>query len=242
MNTLARSSRPRLISTARSREDRHGQDEAGREMSTRSAAPTSAEKLPPRTQARGQARRREILATATSLFAARGFNSVSFADISKEVGISQAGVLHYFPTKADLLLEVLKLREEKNSEARIDYIDSGAHPLDAYVRSLRDNDAQPELVKLFVMLIAECAAPEHPGHEWFVKRNENLYQEMLVMMTDVIDEAKLPEGVTLETVTRWMVALPQGLGSKWIYDTQAFDRGGTFQLFVAMLRPYMKEA
>lgn len=167
---------------------------------------------------------------------------MSFADISKEVGISQAGVLHYFPTKADLLLEVLKLREEKNSEARIDYIDSGAHPLDAYVKSLRDNDAQPELVKLFVILIAECAAPEHPGHEWFVERNENLYQEMLAMMTDVIDEAKLPEGVTLETVTRWMVALPQGLGSKWIYDTQAFDRGRTFQLFVTMLRPYMKDA
>lgn len=242
MNTLARSSRRRLISTARSHEDGNGQEEAGTEMSTGSTTPLSAEKLPPRTQARGLARRREILATATSLFSARGFHSVSFADISKEVGISQAGVLHYFPTKADLLLEVLKLREEKNLAARTEYIESGARPLEAYVQSLLDNDEQPELVKLFVILIAECAAPEHPGHEWFVARNEDLYQEMLVMMSDVIDEAKLPEGVSLETVTRWMVALPQGLGSKWIYDTQAFDRGGTFQLFVTMLRPYMKDA
>lgn len=220
----------------------------GEEVTTMTKKDSSAtntarvDELRPRTQARGQARRRQIIETATSLFAASGFNKVSFADISKEVGISQAGVLHYFPSKADLLLEVLKHREGNNAAARAKYIEDGARPLDAHVRTLFDNDSHPELVQLFVVLAAECAAPEHPGHGWFSRRNDTLYEWMIDVVRELIDEAKLPAGVTVQTVTRWLVALPQGLGAKWIYDTEAFDRAGTFQLFIRILEPYMKDS
>ncbi len=174
------------------------------------------------------------------MFSASGFNRVSIGDIAKEVGISQAGILHYFPSKADLLLEVLKDREASNQTARTEYIAEGLHPLEAHIRTLKDNDASPEIVQLFVVLAGESAATEHPGHEWFAERNEKLYLWMLRIMSDTIDETKLPAGVTIETVARWMVALPPGLGAKWMYDTEAFDRAGAVELFVRMLRPYMK--
>lgn len=38
--------------------------------------------------------RQAILNAATSLFAAHGYNYVRIADIAKQVGISDAGVLH----------------------------------------------------------------------------------------------------------------------------------------------------
>lgn len=242
MRTLARYSRRRPTSTVRSHEGTPSYGEETILMTTTKDAPghESASSLPPRTQARGQARRREILATATSMFSARGFNKVSIGDIAKGVGISQAGILHYFPSKADLLLEVLKEREDKNEAARIEYTAGGDGPLEAHVRTLKDNDASPELVQLFVVLAAESAAPEHPGHEWFAERNGKLYRWMLATISEVIDETKLPGGVTVETVARWLVALPPGLGSKWVYETEAFDRAGTVELFIRMLRPYMK--
>jgi AcrR family transcriptional regulator len=44
-------------------------------------------------------------------FATRGYNKASLAEISDRVGLTQAGVLHCFPSKADLLTGVLELRD-----------------------------------------------------------------------------------------------------------------------------------
>ena len=55
----------------------------------------------------------ELVNCARALLASGGYNSFSYADISKSVGISKASIHHHFPSKADLVKTVLvRYREE----------------------------------------------------------------------------------------------------------------------------------
>jgi AcrR family transcriptional regulator len=189
--------------------------------------------------ARGEARRREIIETAMSAFSHGGFNRVSLADVASQVGITQAGILHYFPTKAALLLAVLQEREARNEADRVAREEQGLSALDAYVSTLTDNDVQPELVRLYVILAAESTVIEAPGHDWFLKRNADLVETMRANVAELIDETKLPPGIDAGVLARWLLGLAHGLGAFWVFDPAAFDRGGHMELFVRLLEPYM---
>jgi TetR/AcrR family transcriptional repressor of nem operon len=55
----------------------------------------------------------DILSCARSLIIAGGYNGFSYADIAKVVGIRNASIHHHFPSKADLVRElVARYREE----------------------------------------------------------------------------------------------------------------------------------
>jgi AcrR family transcriptional regulator len=200
----------------------------------------------PRSQAgveprpRGEARKKEILKTASGLFAVGGFNAVSLADIAAEVGITQAGILHYFPTKAALLLAVLQDRDEKNTASQNAREAAGESPLEAYVGMLRENEQHPELVQLFVILSAESTSEDHPGHDWFKRRNANSMPMVTGWMRSEIDESKLPPGVDAEMLARWLLALSHGLGAQWVLNRAEFDRAGSVGLFLHMLTPYLR--
>lgn len=192
-------------------------------------------------QARGLARRKEILDTATSMFAGGGFNSVSLADIAAAVGITQAGILHYFPTKAALLIAVLQEREASNERLGATVRTEGMDGLSTYFRTLALNEENPALVQLFVLLSAEALAEDHPGHDWFVQRNKRLVERMTGYVTDVVDVDRLPEGLDVQTIARWIMALSNGLGAQWLIDPSAFSRHEAVSKIMILLRPYLRD-
>jgi AcrR family transcriptional regulator len=53
-------------------------------------------------------RRRQILACARRLFSERSYDAVSTTDIAKEAGVARGLLHHYFGTKRDLYLEVVR--------------------------------------------------------------------------------------------------------------------------------------
>ena len=53
-------------------------------------------------------------APRSSCFTAHGFRGASLDAVAAAVGISRQGVLHYFPSKTNLLLGVLELRDEES--------------------------------------------------------------------------------------------------------------------------------
>lgn len=57
---------------------------------------------------RGQERRDNLLAYATEQFAANGFHPTSVADIVDGVGVGKGVFYWYFPSKDELLLEILR--------------------------------------------------------------------------------------------------------------------------------------
>src|SRR5512136_2484615 len=55
----------------------------------------------------------EILDLAENLLLDRGFNGFSYADISSVLGIKNAAVHYYFPTKSDLGIAVIQRAKER---------------------------------------------------------------------------------------------------------------------------------
>ena len=60
--------------------------------------------------AKSAERRRQIVDAAFELFAAHGYRGASLQDVADRVGLSQTGLLHYFPSKRELLIAVLAKR------------------------------------------------------------------------------------------------------------------------------------
>jgi AcrR family transcriptional regulator len=57
----------------------------------------------------GENTRSRLTTAATRLFTEKGYESTSVADILKVAGANSGSLYHFFPTKQDLLLEVLRL-------------------------------------------------------------------------------------------------------------------------------------
>src|SRR5918911_4142767 len=57
------------------------------------------------------ATRQQIADVAMRLFATRGFDAVTVADVAAEAGVSQKTVFNYFPTKEDLFFDEVPARE-----------------------------------------------------------------------------------------------------------------------------------
>lgn len=192
-------------------------------------------------QARGRARKRAILDSATKLFAMRGFNKVSLADIADSVGVTQAGLLYYFPTKAELLLAVLQERDDRNVVRQNEGKRDGASALDAYFRMLAVNDQSPELVRLFVVVSAEALDADHPGHEWVRNRDTRVLGNVIRYVEEAFDVARLPERITPEVIARWIMALSSGLGAQWVRADESFDRADYAARLMILLEPYLKD-
>jgi AcrR family transcriptional regulator len=77
--------------------------------------------------------RQLIAETARRLFAERGFESVTVADVARAADVSEATVFNYFPTKEDLFYSGLEAFEEELLTA-IRERDSGESVLTAFGR------------------------------------------------------------------------------------------------------------
>ena len=67
--------------------------------------------------AKGVAKREEILTRALDVIAREGYRGASVKELADAVGLSQAGLLHYFDSKEELFTEILRKRDELDSVA-----------------------------------------------------------------------------------------------------------------------------
>ena len=58
-------------------------------------------------------RRLQILMTGLDLFVSKGYHATKTSDISKLAGISEGLLFHYFPTKHDLYMELVKMGSQE---------------------------------------------------------------------------------------------------------------------------------
>lgn len=98
---------------------------------------------------KGERRRREILLAAIDVFSRRGYRNASIREIADSVGLTQAGLLHYFPSKEDLFAEVVRVRDELDEATSDDIVEA--------LRIAIEHNVQVEgLVHLFVTVSAEA--------------------------------------------------------------------------------------
>src|ERR1700710_3114662 len=118
------------------------------------------------TNARGQARREQLIVLALDAFATRGFRGVSTASIADAAGLSEPGLLHHFPTKRDLLFGVLEHYDRENGARIRERMEAGGSFRDQIAALARAHEADPTFIRLYNVLAAESLYPEPAAHEW----------------------------------------------------------------------------
>lgn len=183
----------------------------------------------------GRLRREEILRAASDMFAERGYRGASLALIAERVGMSTPGLLHHFPTKEDLLIELLALRHEQDSErVRKLSTEHGGRILDALLELAVNNAKTPGLVRLFTVLAAESVDDGHPGHEWFVGRYRGTRGSVTEMLGDEQRRGLIREDVDTELTAAQILAMFDGVQLQWLLDPEAVD-------LVATLADYLRD-
>src|SRR5512143_641098 len=112
--------------------------------------------MPKRTQAeRTQQRKEQVIREAIRFFGQNGYHGAKLADIAKAAGVTEPGLLHHFPSKAHLLMQVLAERDridrERFDPSQHDGMETPFTPLQELVEY---NETVPGLVQLFTVLVA----------------------------------------------------------------------------------------
>lgn len=184
--------------------------------------------------AKSTERRQAILVAAHAVFAAHGYRGGSLQDVADHVGMSQTSLLHYFPTKSDLLLAVLDWRDSIS--------DDGTTPpepeetlVDAVIRQARFNEEIPGVIELYTVLCAESVTEGHPGREFFTERFERLRRSYARRFTQLADEGRLRDGVDPEAAAASLIALWDGIQTQWLLAPDSVDMAGCLRGYLELV-------
>jgi AcrR family transcriptional regulator len=190
-------------------------------------------------------RTEEILEAATKLLAEYGFQGTTLALVAEAVGLTEPGVLHYFPSKVHLLQAVLDYHEKKDLET---YVKSGqveqksATEVFQLLETLvAENEKIPGLIQLFTVLVSESIRSDHPSHNYFVERYR-CGREMYVAQLLKTLQTPLSPDIDLNELAVLIMAVMDGLQIQWLLDPQKVDMAKTFKLFSKMIADYLEKS
>ncbi|MBO0514393.1 TetR/AcrR family transcriptional regulator [Streptomyces beijiangensis] len=183
---------------------------------------------------RSDARRAEILRAALEVIAERGYRGASLGSVAERVGLTQQGLLHYFPTKEALLVAVLEARDrwDPGAAGRT----AGPWSLELLGSLVEYNAMRPGIVQTFAALLGESVTEDHPARAFFTRR----YVQVRASMADTLREEygdRLPGGLTPEETAPLLVAIMDGLQYQWLLDPESVDMAAAFRAFVTLLAP-----
>jgi len=136
-----------------------------------------------KTRAKSSDTRQRIVETAERLFYAEGVRAVGIDRIIAEAEVAKMSLYNHFPSKDDLILAVLRYREEK-FDAMFGqwmgrYAQTGSDRLEAFFAALKDWFESPGFRGcMFINSFAELADAKHPGSQFSVTHKER-FHEML---------------------------------------------------------------
>ncbi|CBG73415.1 MULTISPECIES: TetR/AcrR family transcriptional regulator [Streptomyces] len=177
---------------------------------------------------RGEERRAEIVLAALEVIAERGYRGASMAAVAERVGLTQQGLLHYFPTKDALLVAVLEERD------RWDALPDSTLRLDLLGSLVEYNAMRPGIVQTFSALLGESVTEGHPAREFFTQRYGRVRGAMAEVLRAEYGD-RLPSGLTPERAAPLLVAVMDGLQYQWLLDPGSVDMPGAFRDFLALL-------
>ncbi|AWB94417.1 TetR family transcriptional regulator [Agromyces badenianii] len=165
--------------------------------------------------AKGVAKREEILTAALDVIARNGYRRTSVRELAHAVGLSQAGLLHYFSSKEELFQEILRKRDEVDTAA---FNLDTAEPIEAFLGVIRHNSEVPGLVQLYAQLSTEAGDPEHPSHAFFVERYAQFRTLFVGMLRDEQAAGRLDPDLDLDRIGNLFLAAADGLQTQWMLD------------------------
>ena len=163
-------------------------------------------------------RRRSILEAATKVFAERGYQASSLREVATAAGISLSNLVHHFGSKEEILLAVLRQRDDDGTRA------SMSKTADDLYRQILDqaktNETRSVLTALFAVLSAESTTLGHPARDYFFARYRRVREDYVQVFSKLQEQGRLREGVDPQKAAASVVALWDGLQLQWLLDPE----------------------
>lgn len=169
------------------------------------------------TYAKSEGRRSTISLAALEVFSDLGYHAGTVRQIANRIGMSDAGILHHFPKKSDLLLAALEVRDKPLRERIGNFGTTPDELRSALIAIVREHAQLPGSIRLYCTTLADASDPHHFAHEYFRGR----YERLLHLLTDTFDRLNrtgillpaAPRDVALATMAhldgvqmQWLVA------------------------------------
>ncbi|MGP3979734.1 TetR family transcriptional regulator [Streptomyces sp. KR80] len=171
-------------------------------------------------------------------FAARGYNKASLAEIADQAGLTQAGVLHYFSSKANLLTSVLELRDESDIEQLGTERPRGLAFLHHLVGTARRNAEREGIVRLYAVLSAESVTADHPAQDYFRDRYAGLRAFVIEALSEACELGEVRDDVgdlDIENTANAIIAVMDGLQVQWLLAPEAVDMAAATDRVISAL-------
>lgn len=179
---------------------------------------------PRRSRPETLARRERILKAAMATFGTRGYHKGPLTEIADQVGMTHAGVLHHFGSKDQLLLEVLRYRDESDvKDLEGQHIPDGIDLFRHLVKTAMLNAQRAGLVQAYVVLSAESVTEGHPARDFFVDRYRTLRREAGDAFRAVCAERGIDAPETVDRAAASIMAVMDGLQVQWLLEPEQVD-------------------
>ena len=181
----------------------------------------------PRSRPETVERRKDILRAALEIFGAKGYKRGSLAEIAEQVDMTHAGVLHHFGSKDQLLLEVLRYRDESDvAQLEERHIPTGIALFRHLVRTAFANADRAGIVQAYAVLSAESVTENHPAKEYFDERYETLRREVAEAFTIVcVERGVHVDEDRIKQASASILAVMDGLQVQWLLDGSRVELG-----------------
>jgi AcrR family transcriptional regulator len=189
--------------------------------------------LPSQRYAKGEAKRREILEAALALVAERGYRNSTLQEIADAVGLSKAGVLHYFTSRENLIAEVIRERDAQDATS---FGRDATDMLDLLRKTMQHNESVPGLVELYSRLVVEAESHEHPAHDYVRERYATTTDSVAAAVRQRQEAGALAGDADPRVLARTLIALSDGLQLQWMYNRE-IDMAEAFDAILALLQP-----
>ncbi|NDV00265.1 TetR/AcrR family transcriptional regulator [Pseudoroseicyclus tamaricis] len=166
----------------------------------------------------GRKRRARILEEAVEVFGRKGYSAGSLQEIAQRAGITTAGIMRHFDSKAELLVEVLRYWDDAQRE------DEKRYEGLAYFRSLRSvtegNMAHRGFIDLYLTLSIEASRPDHPANTFVVERYKRTMDVFTKHLRLAIAAGDLPamDEETIQYEAHLLISVLDGFAIQWMID------------------------
>lgn len=182
--------------------------------------------------AKGELKREEILAHAVEAIGKYGYHATSMREIASACGLSQAGLLHYFPNKEALLIALVDHREAAQTNVPPNEMDTWVNAL---LSQVDRNEKEKPLTQLWANLVGEATDPMFPAHKYFVKRYRVTRKNFAEQFAKINGHERPTEEDELKAALA--TAMWDGLQNQRLLDSQ-FDMRRPFEYALIMLGRY----
>jgi AcrR family transcriptional regulator len=175
--------------------------------------------------------REAIIQAALECFGQHGYHGASMREIARQVGLSQAGLLHHFDTKADLLTATLESRDTLSVATGTAAATQAQDALAGLIAVVEDNASQRPLVQMFTAVSAEATDVSHPAHAYFRQRSQFVIDLMRSGLEHAVEQGLVRTDLDLDEAARQCQAMMYGLQVQWLFDPSV-DMVATFRHFL----------